>query len=148
MSSFNKQMFYKSTRFLGYGFAFVGIFIAANAYGTGNLQDAIRMFAFVGIAPLAFCAFLWHTIGQGHLIETSESPFFEVECGGANLGISIGLLLAWLLHASTETIRYLLLVYFIYLLVSAISHWLYRGFRKMLHFLPLLFAMLFFISLH
>lgn len=148
MNFFNKAVFYKSTRFLGYGFVFVGIFVAANAYGAGHLHEAIHVFSFLGIMPLAFFAFLWHTLGRGQLIEEPGHSFFEVECGGANLAISVSLLTGWILQASTETIRYILFVYFIYLLVAAMAHWVYRGFKQMLHFFPLLFAMLFFIALH
>lgn len=144
----NNRIFYNLVRILGYAFVFIGIFIALNDYNVGHTQAAIRVFAFLGILPLALCAFLWHTLWRGQIIETPSASFFEIECGGANLAIGLVLSLAWFLQASVEVVRYVLMVYFIYLLVSAIASWIYLGFKRMLHFLPLLLAMLFFICLH
>ena len=131
---------------LGCIFTFLGIYLGflALAGGGDATAQALRNLALVGIMPLTFCAFLWHTISRGHIIK-NQAEFFEIEAGGANLGIGISLLLAWLNHASTAVLAYLLLAYLIYLCVGAICHGLFKSIWSACKFLPLIVLMVFFM---
>lgn len=92
---------------LGCIFTFLGVYLGFSALAGGGdvTAQALRNLALVGIMPLTFCAFLWHTISRGHIIR-NQAEFFEIEAGEANLRIGTSLLLAWFNHASTAVVAY------------------------------------------
>ena len=127
----NKQLFHIS-HFLGYTAAFVGIFFS---FLESNKSQSIKTFIKIGMIPLTFMAFIWHTFSSGNIIKASG--FFEKEAGGANLGVSIALLVALLRNFDIETLSSILLVYFVYMFIAMLCQYLYKGIIKALMTLPL-----------
>jgi hypothetical protein len=127
----NKRLFHIS-HFLGFAAAFVGIFLSFNK---SDKLTAIETFIKLGIIPLTLMAFIWHTFAGGNIIK--DSGFFEKEAGGANLGISVALLVAILRNSSIETLSSILLVYFVYMFIAMLCQYAYIGVRKALMTLPL-----------
>ena len=138
--------YYKYTRYAAYIAVFVGTFIGIHVLqSSGNATKAITLFVQIGIIPLAGLAFLWHTLLSGNVQPQEASKFFEYEAGGANLGVAFTLTIATLYDFGLKAICSILILYFIYLAVGAITHCIYNGAAACIKFCPILIILLYFI---
>ena len=133
---------YKIILWIGYIFIFIGAFLGFKE--EHKKKDGIKAYCQWGIIPLAFLSFIRHTFLHGNIIQTN-SPFFEFEAGGANLGVTIALVVALSMKTNAKTLALILLVYAVYLMISMISSFLYVGLKKGLLFIPLLLITYYFI---
>ena len=118
----NKIMLNTTLKYIAFILVFVGGFLGIDEIeNKNNVKLGIDKFTKIGLIPLLFCAFIWHTFLGGNVMKNS-SPFFEIECGGANLGIAIGLIVGYLIGIDTKSICCLLLAFLVYMIVALFCH--------------------------
>ena len=125
-------------------FAIFGTIIGLQQMYKKNTKKAIQLFSMIAIIPLSFFSGIRHFFYRGTIIKTS-TPFFEIKCGGINLGIVISLIVAYLVSANTQSYASILLVYTIYLIVSAITTAKYISYRNTYIFIPMIIVLIYFI---
>ena len=121
---------------------FIGIYLGLK-HIKKDKHKAILLFTKFAIIPLALNSFITHTFFGGNIIKTS-TPFFEIEAGGANLGIVIALIVLLTLNKNITAVSAVLLVYAIYLIVGMISTIIYKNWKSALKFLPIIIMLLYF----
>ena len=57
-----------------------------------------------------------HIFNSGNIVKGGR--FFEIEAGGANLGIALASILAFIKNMSNETIGIIIMIYSVYLFIS------------------------------
>ena len=142
---YDKFLLHTELKYVAYILVFIGAFIGIDQIEKNNVESGIELFTKIGIIPLLICAFVWHTFLGGSIIKTS-TPFFEIECGGANLGIAIGLIVGYLIGIDTKSICCLLLVFLVYMICALYCHIMYldKIINKFMS-LPLIGLLMYFI---
>jgi len=130
-------------QYISYLLVFIGSYYGINEISKNNIENGINKFVQIGIMPLLFISFLRHTVFSGTIIKSH--PFFEIEAGGANLGIFISLLVGYLLKIPIQSIACILLVFFVYLIVAMIAHIRYLKKSSLLQTIPMNGILLYFI---
>lgn len=108
-------------RMLTYISMFVSIYMATSSIADNNPDKGIREFLTIGVIPTSLMAAIRHMFLSGSIMKGGR--FFEFECGGANLGIAVASLLAFLNNMNNQTIGIIFLIYAIYLFIGSIA-WL------------------------
>ena len=142
----DKIKIYNILKYLSYILVFIGVYYGIlEIEKNKNIEKGVNNFVKIGIIPLLFFAFIWHTFLNGTIIKNSNS-FFEIECGGANLGICLALILGYLLNINTKSICCILTVFLIYMIIALYCHVKY--FKKIyskLKSIPLIIILIYFI---
>ena len=143
----DKVLSKKILKSISYVFMFFGAYFGTDKIEKNNdVKYGIDQFTKIGIIPLLLCAFIWHTFLNGSIIKTS-TPFFEIECGGANLGIAVGLIMSYLLKLDTKTRCCLLSVFLVYMLVALYCQITYHNsFMQRFSSIPLIIILMYFIK--
>jgi hypothetical protein len=140
-----KFKFYEVLSIISYILVGVGIFYGVQQITENNIKQGIILFIQIGVLPLSFIAFLRHNfVGTQNTVIKSH-PFFEMEAGGANLGVFVGLLVGTMLNLSARALASILLVYLVYLTVACFVSVKYLGYTVLLRFLPLLLSLTYFV---
>jgi Na+/phosphate symporter len=108
-------------RIIVFSLLFVAIYKSTNKISEEKYNEAMREFIGIGLIPMSLHAAYRHMFQSGNIIKGGR--FFEIEAGGANLGIAIASILAYFLNYSNQTMGAIVLIYAVYLLVSMIT-WL------------------------
>ena len=122
---------------------FIGAYYGISEINKNNVENGINLFIQIGIMPLLLISFLRHTVFSGSIIKSH--PFFEIEAGGANLGILVSLLVGYLLKIPVQSITCILLVFLIYLLVAMVAHLMYLKKSSLLKTIPMNGLLIYFI---
>lgn len=116
----------KMLKYIGYGCVFVASFLGTYKVKTKEeKKEGVEKFLKFGIIPLLLLAFIWHTVlySRGPKITT---PYYEIECGGANLGIAVALIISYLLKYDLKSRLCLLTVFLVYMIVALVCHIIYQ----------------------
>jgi len=135
-------MYYTISNVIASVLCFIGIFLGFYYNIRGDKYKGISLFAQIAIIPMAINAFITHTFFRGNVIKSQ--PFFEIEAGGANLGIGISLIVLSILKVPINAIAGVLLVYAIYLTVAMICSYIYISKQRSLKFIPILVVLYYF----
>jgi hypothetical protein len=111
---------YTVLQFVSFLAVFIGAYYGISEISKNNVEDGINKFIQIGVMPLLFIGFLRHTLLSGNIIKSH--PFFEVEAGGANLGIFVSLLAGYLLKIPVISMVCILMSLLVYLVVGLIAH--------------------------
>ena len=141
----SKNMVYQLLKIISRVAFFIGAFVGVSViHHASNIPYGVRLFALIAIVPLSFCSFFTHTVFAGRIYSES-SHFFEYEAGGTNLAVAISLFVAMLLGFELSAIVSILMLYWIYLFVAGVTHFIFNGYKKFLVFLPMLIVLMYFI---
>lgn len=105
--------------------SYVCVFIAGG-YGIYKIENdkdkksGLEAFVIGGLIPTTVIGFIRHVFFSGSVI--AGGRFFELECGGTNLGIAIASALALYMKSGLQCLGYLILAFAIYLLMGLVSH--------------------------
>jgi len=138
-----KITIYNILSYISYILVIIGSYYGINAIEKNNTEEGLNKFIQIGIMPLLFIGFIRHTLLAGNIIKSH--PFFEMEAGGANLGIFVGLLVGYLLNIGQHAISCILLIFLVYLSVAAITNLYYKGKSVLLRFVPILGIITYFV---
>ena len=101
------------------------VFIAG-AYGIYKIENdkdkksGLEAFVIGGLIPITVIGFIRHVFFSGSVI--AGGRFFELECGGANLGIAIASALALYMKSGLQCLGYLILAFAVYLLMELVAY--------------------------
>ena len=124
-----------------YTLCFVGIFFGFYNINTDKYKG-ISLFAQIGIIPMAIKASITHTFFRGNIIKSP--PFFEIEAGGASLGVGLSLIVLSILKTHISAISAVILVYAVYLTVALVCTYIYIGWKNALKFIPIVAVLYYF----
>ena len=111
-------------RLLSYISCFVGIFLGTSEFTKKNYNTGLRKFVGIGVLPLSIFSAIRHIIFSGNIMKNSN-PFFEIEAGGANLGIAVASIIALMKKMDNNAFALICLVYAVYLSTSLIAWIIY-----------------------
>jgi hypothetical protein len=96
----------------GYGFYKI--------YNDNDKKAGVNVFVAGGLLPTTILGFVRHVFLQGSI--TNGDKFFEMEAGGANLGIATAAITALSQNADAKCLSYIILAFAVYLLVGLLAH--------------------------
>ena len=108
----------KSTieRLIIFTLLFVAIYKSTNSFNEHKYHKGLREFLSIGLIPMTLHATYRHIFNSGNIMKGGR--FFEIEAGGANLGIALASILAFLKNMSNETMGIIIMIYSVYLFIS------------------------------
>ena len=137
-------------RLLEYIPCFVGIFLGISEFTKKNYNTGLRKFVGIGVLPLSIFSAIRHIIFSGNIIKSS-SPFFEIEAGGANLGIAVASIIALIQKMHNNSLALICLIYAVYLSTSLIAWTIYIKKKTknimLVGFIGIIAALLYFASM-
>ena len=89
-------------------------------YNDNDKKAGVNVFVADGLLPTTILGFVRHTFLQGSI--TNGDKFFEMEAGGANLGIAVAAITALSQDADVKCLSYIILAFAVYLLVGLLAH--------------------------
>ena len=107
---------------------FISIYMGSNSIANNNIHKGLREFLSIGVIPASLIATFRHIFLSGSIIKGGR--FFEFECGGANLGIAIASIIAFLYDMSNQTLGVIFLIYAIYLAMGSIAWLIYKPMKN------------------
>ena len=116
-------------RTLTYVLLFVGIYKGTAGIAKKDHHQGLRDFLSIGVIPTSLLAAFRHMFLGGQIIKGGR--FFEFEAGGANLGIGIAGLVAFLKNMNNNAMGIIFLIYAIYLLMGAVAWAMFKPKGKM-----------------
>ena len=128
-----------------YFLIFLVLYFSFEYISKNKIEEGFDHFVKYGILPLLLFSAIRHIFFSGKVFKSH--PFFEIEAGGANLGIFIGLLIGYLFNIGIEGISCILIIFIVYLLTGAYVHYRYIGFKSALPFIPLIGVLSYFVYL-
>jgi len=111
-------------RILTYILLFISIYEGTESIANNNPREGVKKFISIGVIPTSFLAAFRHMFFSGQIVKGGR--FFEFEAGGANLGIGIAALVAYIYNMSNQTMGIIFLIYAVYLFVGAIAWSIYK----------------------
>ena len=111
-------------RMLTYILLFISIYEGTESIANNNPREGVKKFISIGVIPTSFLAAFRLMFLSGQIIKGGR--FFEFEAGGANLGIAIAALVAYLYNMSNQVMGIIFLIYAIYLLMGAVAWAIYK----------------------
>ena len=103
---------------------FIYIYEGTESIANNNPREGVKKFISIGVIPTSFLAAFRHMFLSGQIIKGGR--FFEFEAGGANLGIAIAALVAYLYNMSNQVMGIIFLIYAIYLLMGSVAWAIYK----------------------
>ena len=89
--------------------------------------------------------------GIRHLLFSQKNfkshPYYELQVGGANIGIFVGLLLGIILNIGIGGLSCILLIYDILVISKSLVHFKYSGINEGLKFIPFILIISYFVYL-
>ena len=116
-------------RMLTYVLLFIGIYKGTAGIAKKDHHQGLRDFLSIGVIPTSLLAAFRHMFLSGQIIQGGR--FFEFEAGGANLGIGIAGLVAFLKNMNNNAMGIIFLIYAIYLLMGAVAWAMFKPKGKM-----------------
>ena len=116
-------------RTLTYVLLFIGIYKGMDGIAKKDHHHGLRNFLSIGVIPTSLLAAFRHMFMSGQIIKGGR--FFEFEAGGANLGIGIAGLVAFLNNMNNNVMGIIFLIYAIYLLMGAVAWAMFKPKGKM-----------------
>jgi len=111
-------------RIVVFSLLFIAIYRSSDSIIEKKYHEALREFVSIGIIPMSLHAAYRHMFNSGNIVKGGR--FFEIEAGGANLGIALASIISYLNNFSNETMGSILFIYAIYLFVSMIVWLLFK----------------------
>ena len=111
-------------RIVVFSLLFIAIYRSSDSIIKKKYHEALREFVSIGIIPMSLYAAYRHMFNSGNIVKGGR--FFEIEAGGANLGIALASIISYLNNFSNETMGSILFIYAIYLFVSMIVWLLFK----------------------
>ena len=111
-------------RLLTYVLLFISIYKGTESISNNDPRKGLKEFLSIGVIPTSFLAAVRHIFLSGQIIKGGR--FFEFEAGGANLGIAIAALVAYLYNMSNQVMGIIFLIYAIYLLMGSVAWAIYK----------------------
>ena len=106
------------TRFITYLLTTIGAFIGFFSFDKGNYTKGLREIMSIGIIPLSLISGIKHIFFGGNIIKNQR--FFEMEAGGANLGIALAGIIAVAKKMDNDVLGMIFLIYAMYLFTGSI----------------------------
>ena len=95
---------------------FVAIYKSTNSFSENKYHEGLKEFLSIGLIPMTIHASYRHMFNSGNIVKGGR--FFEIEAGGANLGIALASILAFIKDMSNETMGIIIMIYSVYLFIS------------------------------
>lgn len=103
-------------RLIVFSLLFIAIYKSTNSFSENKYHQGLKEFISIGLIPMTLHASYRHIFNSGNIVKGGR--FFEIEAGGANLGIALASILAFIKNMSNETIGIIIMIYSVYLFIS------------------------------
>ena len=103
-------------RLIVFSLLFIAIYKSTNSFSENKYHKGLKEFLSIGLIPMTLHASYRHIFNSGNIVKGGR--FFEIEAGGANLGIALASILAYAKSMSNETIGIIIMIYSVYLFIS------------------------------
>lgn len=124
---------------------FIVLFRSLRDIYQNKIDEGFNRFTKFCILPFLLYA------GIRHLLFSQKNfkshPYYELQVGGANIGVFIGLLLGIILNIGIPALACILLIYDILVISKSLVHFKYSGINEGLKFIPFILIISYFVYL-